>query len=417
MIQMNQPLASSRRRTLRAGIGAALLTVLVLVVPGSAAQAVTGDFPVVVTLAISPTGSQVVGQPVTFDVGFSSPSAPASYDLALFRLGIIAIQTTPCYSLAGGELAQVPLNFLGTQADSPVSTRRGTATVTFPSSTTMSVRACYYPAPGAPFLGGASAPQLYSVGPDLVAPVVTGSADRDPNAAGWYTNPVTIAWTSVDPMPSSGAPTQPPSSIVTTEGANQLITSGQSCDPAGRCASGTYGPVNLDATGPTVAITGVSPGDTYPLGSVPAAGCSTTDSLSGVATNASLAVVRNSSGVHAATCSGGADVAGNVSGANLTYSVSVASAAGRAGFLSLFNKYVATSPTQPKRAFIRNVTAAVNRGHWCTVIRKVNNPRKNSLTTTQRAELTYWAQVARGGPCGSDIVRLAADDGYDGDDD
>ena len=41
--------------------------------------------------------------------------------------------------------------------------------------------------------------------------------------------------------------------------------------------------VKVDKTPPTVSVTGVTEGAIYVLGSVPAAGCSTTDGLSGVA--------------------------------------------------------------------------------------------------------------------------------------
>jgi len=68
--------------------------------------------------------------------------------------------------------------------------------------------------------------------------------------------------------------------------------------------------VRIDLHPPVVAVTGVREGATY-AGVAPAAGCSTTDALSGVATNASVSIARGGRGQFTATCSGGKDNAGN----------------------------------------------------------------------------------------------------------
>ena len=68
--------------------------------------------------------------------------------------------------------------------------------------------------------------------------------------------------------------------------------------------------VRIDLHPPVVAVTGVREGATY-AGAAPAAGCSTTDALSGVATNASVSIARGGRGQFTATCSGGKDNAGN----------------------------------------------------------------------------------------------------------
>jgi hypothetical protein len=150
-------------------------------------------------------------------------------------------------------------------------------------------------------------------------PVVTGNPDRAPNANGWYNAPVTITWTSIDPAPSSGTPNTPPPVTLSTEGANQTVTSAKSCDPAGNCATGTVTGLNLDMTPPAVSVTGVSSGTTY--STAPAPGCSTSDSLSGVATNATVSVT-NSGTSYTATCSGATDNAGNqASPASVSYQV------------------------------------------------------------------------------------------------
>jgi hypothetical protein len=88
-----------------------------------------------------------------------------------------------------------------------------------------------------------------------------------------------------------------------------------------------------DKTAPVNAVTGVSNGGVYTLGSVPSVGCSTTDpgseatppTGSGVATNASVNVTGgtiNGVGAFIAICSGGSDNAGNLAGnASVTYQV------------------------------------------------------------------------------------------------
>jgi Carboxypeptidase regulatory-like domain len=139
-------------------------------------------------------------------------------------------------------------------------------------------------------------------------PVVKGAPDTSPNASGWYNAPVTITWTSTDPAPSSGTPTTPPPTLLSTDGANQTATSAKSCDPGGNCATGTVTGINIDTTPPSVAVTGVTSGGTYSTAPSPA--CATTDALSGVATNATISVA-NSRTSYTATCSGATDSAGN----------------------------------------------------------------------------------------------------------
>ena len=72
-------------------------------------------------------------------------------------------------------------------------------------------------------------------------------------------------------------------------------------------------------------LTGVSEGATYNFGSVPTASCSTTDALSGVATQATLSLSGGNgdgSGNFTATCSGASDLAGNSAApVSVTYTV------------------------------------------------------------------------------------------------
>ncbi len=150
-------------------------------------------------------------------------------------------------------------------------------------------------------------------------PVVTGTPDTSPNTSGWYNAPATITWTSTDPAPSSGTPTTPSPTILSADGANQTATSAKSCDPAGNCATGTVTGINLDTTPPSASVTGVTSGTTYSTAPSPA--CTTTDALSGVATNATVAVTSSGTS-YTATCSGATDIAGNTAApVSVTYQV------------------------------------------------------------------------------------------------
>ena len=86
---------------------------------------------------------------------------------------------------------------------------------------------------------------------DHQPPVVTGTPDRPANADGWYKANVTITWTSIDPPPSSGAPTQPSATLAATEGQSVVYTSAPSCDLNLNCATGSL-PLSIDKTLPTI---------------------------------------------------------------------------------------------------------------------------------------------------------------------
>jgi hypothetical protein len=92
---------------------------------------------------------------------------------------------------------------------------------------------------------------------------------------------------------------------------NAINDYGQAEDQPG--PYGAYLPSG-DTTPPVVTVTGVTEGDTYILGAVPQAGCSTTDEGSGVAVEASLSLNGGNAlgvGSFTATCSGALDNAGN----------------------------------------------------------------------------------------------------------
>lgn len=159
---------------------------------------------------------------------------------------------------------------------------------------------------------------------DTVPPVVTGTTDRKPNAAGWFNAPVLIHWTAVDPAPSSGGPKQPPpDTLADVEGIGVKYVSATACDVAGNCATGVV-KVSLDATAPLVAYSGNA--GAYTVDQTVAITCAATDALSGVAatTCADVSGPAYSFALGANTFSATAtDVADNVGSATATFTVSV----------------------------------------------------------------------------------------------
>lgn len=155
---------------------------------------------------------------------------------------------------------------------------------------------------------------------DTTPPTIVGSASPAANTNGWRNSAVTVSFTCADTVSGIAACTAPQS---LGEGANQSFN-GTASDNAGNTASATVAGINVDLTAPAVSVTGVANGATYILSSVPAAGCMTTDALSGVQTNATLGVTggnADGTGTFTATCTGATDRAGNPGAASVIYQV------------------------------------------------------------------------------------------------
>lgn len=86
---------------------------------------------------------------------------------------------------------------------------------------------------------------------DVTPPDVWGTAASAPNAEGWYDDDVAIAWEASD---ASGTAPNPRPSVASTEGADILYSSDETCDAAGNCSTGTIR-LSIDKTPPTVAAT------------------------------------------------------------------------------------------------------------------------------------------------------------------
>jgi hypothetical protein len=157
---------------------------------------------------------------------------------------------------------------------------------------------------------------------DATAPTASASVSPDPNVNGWNNTDVTVSFSGTDNM--SGVASCDAPVVLSGEGTNQSA-SGTCTDMAGNLsATATASNINIDKTAPDVFVTGVVDGETYILGTVPAAGCDTQDSLSGVATFASHTVTggdANGVGTITATCAGATDNAGNSGTASVNYTV------------------------------------------------------------------------------------------------
>jgi glycosidase len=172
---------------------------------------------------------------------------------------------------------------------------------------------------------------------DLTSPTLSVTSNPAANGSGWVNvNPATVNFTASDSgsgvqqiryWVNSGAVTSVASSSASTQlsGEGTYTVGARALDNAGNVSSQQALSFGIDATPPVVTVTGVTQGAIYIYGSVPTAGCSTTDALSGVASYATLSVSGGNghgTGKFTATCSGAKDVAGNSAAAvSVTYDV------------------------------------------------------------------------------------------------
>lgn len=167
---------------------------------------------------------------------------------------------------------------------------------------------------------GGTASQSVTIQRDATAPTISGSASPAANANGWNNSAVTVSFTCNDATSDIAGCTAPQT---LGQGANQSA-SGTATDNAGHTASTQVTGINVDLTAPMVSVTGVINNVTYTLGSVPTAGCETSDALSGVQTSATSSVTggnADGTGTFTASCSGATDNADNPGSASVTYQV------------------------------------------------------------------------------------------------
>lgn len=162
---------------------------------------------------------------------------------------------------------------------------------------------------------------------DTMAPSVSATATRADTTAytvGTWTNQAVTVHASCSDS-TSGVASCPSDQTVMADGST--TASGTVTDVAGNSAALSFGPILIDTVAPSVAVTGPTGGATYSTSNVPAAGCSTTDADSGVATTATVQLTGGPVGAVTATCSGGTDAAGNAAPpVAVSYTVAVVAA-------------------------------------------------------------------------------------------
>ena len=97
--------------------------------------------------------------------------------------------------------------------------------------------------------GNSNSASVSGIKIDRTAPIINGGPTSVANGAGWYKDPVTVAFACTDNL--SGVASCPTAQVLRTDGANQTVTSATASDNAGNEAPGkAVGGINLDGTAP-----------------------------------------------------------------------------------------------------------------------------------------------------------------------
>jgi hypothetical protein len=232
--------------------------------------------------------------------------------------------------------------------------------------------------------GNAETPKSVTVLIDRIAPTIAGSAAPASNAGGWNNGPVTVTFSCADAGGSglSAACQQPTTLTADTAGTTVTATA---MDGAGNTSTTSVGPVRIDTTPPPIAVTGVSNGAKYTLGGVPAASCTATDALSGLAGSCGVTISGGAAGgvgtfTYTATAK---DKAGNTGTVTGTYAVAY-------GFGSVFF----LQPINDTAHQIGLATSVFKAGQTVPVKFQLLNAAGQPV---QAASAPVWENPAKGG--------------------
>ncbi|TFD47356.1 hypothetical protein E3T33_02520 [Cryobacterium sp. TMT1-2-1] len=120
--------------------------------------------------------------------------------------------------------------------------------------------------------------KLDKTAPTITAAIVSGSQ-------GWYTGPVTVRFACADAL--SGIAACPADVTLTDNGTNTVTRT--VADNAGNTAAATLSGIRIDSSAPTITNVNVASGF-YLLGAAPAATCTATDAVSGLAGTCTVTV-------------------------------------------------------------------------------------------------------------------------------
>ena len=151
-----------------------------------------------------------------------------------------------------------------------------------------------------------------SGGPGITA---AATSSKPKTASGWYGAPVTVTFTCTAGGSPIAAGACPAPVTLSTSGADQTVTRSVT-DTGGMSASATVANIDIDLVKPTVKITGVKKGKTYPSKKKPK--CKASDALSGLD---SCTVKQKKKGSKYKVTATATDKAGNVTVVTLTYKV------------------------------------------------------------------------------------------------
>lgn len=245
------------------------------------------------------------GIPVTMTDAFTLLNPGTQYTLKAFNGGL---QNTSTELVSSSIVTLNGVQILGTnnfnqnvtEVDIPITPQ---------ASNTLSVQVRGQP-------GGVLTIEIIGVDNDV--PLISEGATIPPNSAGWYRAPVTLNFACSDR--TSGISSCPSPVLVSTEGANQIV-SGTAADLAGNTAAASLA-VNIDMTPPNIIAIVNPPPDAGGWNSsnvTVSFACS--DALSGVAACPSP-VYLTTEGANQNVTGTVTDLAGNVAAVNVTVNIS-----------------------------------------------------------------------------------------------
>lgn len=322
---------------------------------------------------------------------------------------VIAPTVTGPLGSGGWYVGDVNVSWTVTDPDSTVTSQSGCDPTTVSTDTAGATFTCTATS------AGGTASESVTVKRDATAPAAIATAAPAPNANGWNNTTVTVTFTGTDGMSGIASCTTP---ATLGEGAAQSA-SGTCSDNAGNVsAPASATSINVDLTAPAVSITGVTGGGGYTVGSVPVAGCSTSDALSGVATSATVTVTggnANGVGTYTVTCAGATDKAGNSAATvTATYTVTYAFCGFKQPLLVPVQEFRAGS-TIPVKFCVKDasgnvvttatgtVEAYVNGSLMATVAFRFDGEQYHANVQTKDGKITW--------PAGTLELRVKLDDG------